>query len=47
MPVDHILIYVNKAVFEDAVTWYAEALKPLGYATTVDFPGKATGFGDF
>lgn len=47
MPVDHILIYVSKAKFDDTVAWYKTSLEPLGYKVTREFPGITAGFGDF
>lgn len=42
---DHVLIYVPAARFDEVVAWYSEALAPLGYAKQKEFPGKAAGFG--
>ncbi|CAI4214140.1 unnamed protein product [Parascedosporium putredinis] len=45
MPLDHTGVIVNKDLFEKTVTWYENALKPIGYSKTIDHK-VAVGFGE-
>jgi hypothetical protein len=42
---DHVVVSVPKARFDEVVDWYLAALAPIGYKKFKDFPGVAAGLG--
>lgn len=45
MTIDHTVIYVPQDQFKSCITFYAEALKPLGYELRQQYGEFVVGFG--